>query len=316
VSNSPRLWSEEELPVFPPGMAGKNFKSLQFPLWTQNKAKLIETYLRLFVFITHHGTYIDGFAAPQDASHPDMWAAKLVLETEPKWFREFWLCDIDASGPEKLRQLRDEHIGPKRQITVLEGDFNDRVATILQSGRITEKTATFALLDQRTFECEWRTAVALSQHKSSGNKIEIFYFFPTGWIDRSIGAVRRPETQRKVERWWGRSDWADLLGMDRTLRARLVASRFEKELGYGKAEVYPIHSATHGGRVMYHMIHASDHPEALTLMVRAYRKVSGRPDLEDKEVQLDLMDFLREIQEDPIVTDNWAKAVRVIPEPD
>ena len=39
---------------------------------------------------------------------------------------------------------------------------------------------------------------------------------------------------------------------------------------------------------MYHMIHASDHPEAFPLMVRAYRKVSGRPELEDKALQLDL----------------------------
>ncbi len=298
MNNSPSLWSKGELPEFPAGMPGKNFKSLRFPLWTQNKAKLIQTYLQLFVYITHHGTYIDGFAAPQDAVHPDTWAAKLVLEMEPKWFREFWLCDIDADGQEKLRQLRDAHSGPKRQITVLEGDFNDRVSVILSSGRITEKTATFALLDQRTFECEWRTVEALSQHKASGNKIEIFYFFPTGWVDRSIAAVKRPETQKKVERWWGRSDWVDLLGMDRTARARLVAERFEKELGYGKAEVYPIHSARHGGRVMYHMIHATDHPEALTLMVRAYRKVSGRPDLEGKEEQLDLIDLLRDIQEE------------------
>jgi hypothetical protein len=41
-------------------------------------------------YITKHGTYIDGFAAPQEAEHPDMWAAKLVLEMTPKWFRNFW----------------------------------------------------------------------------------------------------------------------------------------------------------------------------------------------------------------------------------
>ena len=48
---------------------------------------------------------------------------------------------------------------------------------------------------------------------------------------------------------------------------------------------------------MYHMIHATDHPEAFSLMVRAYRKISGRPDIEVKEEQLDLLDgLLREIQ--------------------
>ena len=135
----------------------------------------------------------------------------------------------------------------------------------------------------------------LSKHKKS-NKIELFYFFPTGWIDRSIAAVKRPEKRAEVERWWGRSDWADLRRMDSLERARMVATRFEQELGYRKAAVFPIHDEKRGGRVLYHMIYASDHPEALTLMVRAYRKVSGRPDLDGKEEQLDLVELLRDIQ--------------------
>jgi hypothetical protein len=47
---------------------------------------------------------------------------------------------------------------------------------------------------------------------------------------------------------------------------------------------------------MYHMIRATDHPEAFSLMVQAYRKVSGRPDLEIKDQQLDLEELLHEIQ--------------------
>ena len=47
---------------------------------------------------------------------------------------------------------------------------------------------------------------------------------------------------------------------------------------------------------MYHMIHATDHPDAFGLMLRAYRKVSGRPDLENEPEQLDLMNMLRDIQ--------------------
>jgi hypothetical protein len=53
------------------------------------QARLIQAYLQLFEYITHHGTYIDGFAAPQEYDHPEMWAAKLVLEMKPKWFRNF-----------------------------------------------------------------------------------------------------------------------------------------------------------------------------------------------------------------------------------
>ena len=296
------LWSNDDLPEIGARLGTKNFKSLRYPLWTQNKARLIAEYLRLFVLITKHGAYIDGFAVPQDDKHPETWAAKLALEMEPKFLRDFWLCDLSSKGTKLLEGLRATHDGtgkPKRRVAVLEGDFNTRLAEILASGRITEKTATFALLDQRTFECEWRTIDALSRHKTS-NKIELFYFFPTGWIDRSIVAVKRPEKMKEVEAWWGRPDWRNLRSMDSLARARKVAGRFEQELGYGKAEIFPIHDAKEGGRVMYHMIHASDHAEALSLMVRAYRKVSGRPDLEGKKEQLDWIELLREIQAEPL----------------
>lgn len=288
------LWSADELPEAS-GVTGKDFKSLRFPLWTQNKAKLIQTYLRLFVFITHHGTYIDGFAAPQDATYPETWSAKLVLEMEPKWFRDFWLCDINAPGIKLLEELKRTHDDGKRSVSVIAGDFNKTVHQVLSSSKITEKVAAFALLDQRTFECDWETVVALSRHKT-GRKIELFYFFATGWIDRSLAAVSKPSTKERVAKWWGRPDWAILKGMDGTARAQMVAARFKTELGYATATVYPIHSEEEGGRVMYHMIHATDHPEAMPLMVRAYRKVSGRPDLEQEEVQLNMLDLLKEIQ--------------------
>jgi three-Cys-motif partner protein len=285
LTTEPMLWPEHELPRSAPKLPERHFAPLLYPLWTQNKARLIQAYLQLFEYITKHGTYIDGFAGPQDAAHLDMWSAKLVLDMTPKWFRDFWLCDISRAGIAKLRTLQAEHASSKRRVTILEGDFNEKVYDILQSGRITEKTATFALLDQRTFECQWRTVEALSRFKS-GNKIESFYFFPTGWVDRSLAAVSKPETKRKVEAWWGRADWDTLQGMDGTARALLVAQRFEDELGFGKATPYSIHSDRRGGRVMYHMIHATDHPEASSLMARAYRKVSGRPEVERHEIQL------------------------------
>jgi hypothetical protein len=34
------------------------------PVWTENKAQFIMRYLRYFVYITKHGTYIDGFSGP------------------------------------------------------------------------------------------------------------------------------------------------------------------------------------------------------------------------------------------------------------
>lgn len=68
-------------------------KELLHPIWTENKAKLIERYLYYFVLVTKHGTYIDGFAGPQEPDKPEMWAAKLVMESRPRWFHNFYLFD-------------------------------------------------------------------------------------------------------------------------------------------------------------------------------------------------------------------------------
>lgn len=296
MTRNASLFSLEQLPTIS-RLPDKDFKSLRYPLWTHNKPKLIQEYLRLFEFVTHHGVYIDGFAAPQSSSNLDTWAAKLVLEIQPKWFREFWLCDIDPIGITKLLELKSTSEDVGRSIEIVPGNFNETIYDILCSGKITESKATFALLDQRTFECEWRTVVALSRHKKK-TKIELFYFLATGWIDRSFAAVKAEATIGRIDRWWGGPGWRDLQGMNGTIRAQIVAKRFEGELGYGKATVYPIHNARCGGRIMYHMIHATDHPDAPPLMVRAYRKVSGRSDLEPKEIQSDFEAIWKKIDAD------------------
>lgn len=58
------LFAAEDLPL-QPIRRERDFRSLEHPVWTEEKAHLIQAYLRLFTFITKHGAYIDGFAAPQ-----------------------------------------------------------------------------------------------------------------------------------------------------------------------------------------------------------------------------------------------------------
>ena len=86
----------------------QTFKALARPLWTESKAKLIAAYLRYFFFITKHGAYIDGFTGPQEPAMPEMWAAKLVLESEPRWLRSFYLCEVNRERIKQIRRLRDE----------------------------------------------------------------------------------------------------------------------------------------------------------------------------------------------------------------
>src|SRR5689334_10258844 len=105
------------------------FRSHKRPLWTENKARLIERYLFYFVLITRHGAYIDGFAAPQDPKNTDSWAAKLVLESKPQLLREFWLCDIHRPGIVALKSMvATLPRVPGRRIEILTGDFNKKVS--------------------------------------------------------------------------------------------------------------------------------------------------------------------------------------------
>ena len=253
-------------------------KRLQHPVWTENKAKLIERYLYYFVLITHHGTYIDGFAGPQRPDQPNMWAAKLVLESEPMWFRHFYLFDNNKGQFSALERLRAsqptvDHKGARlhRDIDVQCTDFNVAVHKLLGSGVIAQKEATFCLLDQRTFECHWATLKALAGYKREGElKIELFYFLPQHWIKRALSGVTRNTLQ--VSDWWGKEDWSELRGMPADSIRQATVSRIQNELHYKTATPWPIFERHDGGRIMYSMIHATDHPEAPHLMSRAYEK--------------------------------------------
>jgi hypothetical protein len=60
----PLLFNATEMPPRSELHDEPTVKPLANPVWTENKAQFIMRYLRYFVFITRHGTYIDGFAGP------------------------------------------------------------------------------------------------------------------------------------------------------------------------------------------------------------------------------------------------------------
>jgi three-Cys-motif partner protein len=274
-----------ELPEGPP--PEPEIPALSDPIWTENKAKLIERYLFYFVMITKHGTYIDGFAGPQEPDKPSMWAAKLVLESEPRWFRHFYFFDKGQKQIESLERLSDSQAtDPTRQINVIAGDFNVEIKRVLNGRPVKESEACFCLLDQRTFECEWETLRYLARYKSIGNKIELFYFLPMHWFGRALAALG---DKTPVELWWGRDDWETLFRINGDQRKELIVKRFKEELGYHSVKPWPIYEKKDGGAVMYYMIHATDHPLAPGLMARAYKKaVSPREPIEQLRLELGL----------------------------
>ena len=247
------------------------FKQLKYPVWTELKARLIQKYLYYFVLITKHGTYIDGFAGPQNEKEPHLWAAKLALECEPKRLRNFFLFDKKRKQYEcliRLKKSQPECSG--REIEVRCGDFNSLIQKFLKENPIKEKEATFCLLDQRTFECHWSTVETLATHKKQGYKIELFYFLPIGWLDRAFSGIRK---KKKLKAWWGRDDWKKILDAKAYDRAILFCKRFENEFHYNYVHPWPIYEKRGGGRIMYFMIHATDHPAAPNLMWRAYTEI-------------------------------------------
>jgi three-Cys-motif partner protein len=264
----------EEIPLFPAGDFDHDppaqGRPAQFPLWTQNKARLVARYLFLFVQVTKRGTYIDGFAGPQDPEQPDLWTAKLVLESrnhEP-WLRMHHLFEIDKTKLVQLEELRQAY--PQR-VSLHPVDFNVGVGDILTEGHLAANVPAFCLLDQHTFECSWDTVRLLAGYKEPF-RIEQFYFLAAGWFGRAVAALKdRGETLR---RWWGRDDVDTFVRLGPLDRALVLARRFREELGYTYAHPFAIYEKLHGrGHVMYYMIHASDHPEAIPFMSRAYAHV-------------------------------------------
>ena len=258
-----------------PPMRGSSVEigSLPSPIWTETKAQLIQNYLRLFLFITKHGVYIDGFAGPQHKDYPDAWAAKLVLELSPPWMKSFFLCEKDRHSYAELVSMMESQPEIRgRSITRYLGDFNLWVDEVLGSGAITDNTASFALLDQHSTECHWHTVEKLAIHKLRSTKIELFYFFPTGWIHRAISETK---DDRKLDAWWGDKSWQNIKDIGQAGAATMAVEKIQS-LGYRDVKSWPICSREDGaGRTMYHMIHATDHLEAPRLMYRAYKNLIG-----------------------------------------
>ena len=57
------------------------------PLWTADKAALIDEYIHHFLLVTKHGVYLDLFAGPQRAGDTESWSVRRVLERRTSPFK-------------------------------------------------------------------------------------------------------------------------------------------------------------------------------------------------------------------------------------
>lgn len=283
-----------DLDAYPISEPAKSIRPIDVPLWTRNKALFIARYLKTFTYVTKHGTYIDAFAGPQhDTSRDKTWAVRLVMENEPAWLRNFLLFELNKDSVAKLEELKlkylERHpISPKRTVSVVPGDCNINLPRVLEANPLRENEAAFCLLDQRSTECDWQTVEFISNHKGKarGHKIEVFYFLAQGWIDRAIRSWKH-KAEDRCFRWWGRSDVLKFLQLSSYERGRAMAERFKDELGYRFAYPFPIQQDGCQGRIMFWMIHATDHERAPELMLQAYRHIGAGGGLNEPYEQLE-----------------------------
>lgn len=289
-----------DLSTLPCNDIQKRFKSTETPIWTRNKAQFIARYLKTFTFVTKHGTYIDAFAGPQHEETSEIsWAAKLVMENEPAWLRNFYLFEKDSQQVEHLQTLKDQYMArnadiKNRRVFITQGDCNEALPEFLKANPIKEKEASFCLLDQRSTECNWETVRTVAKHKgfNGGNKIELFYFLAQGWIDRAIKSWRK-DVEDRCKRWWGNDSVRQYLSLGSYDRGQVMAKRFKDEFGYAYAYPFPIQKAGVQGRVMFWMVHASDHQRAPELMWQAYKHIGAGGGVSDPLEQIEF-DVIRE----------------------
>ena len=258
-------------------------------LWTRNKAQLIAKYLREFVYVTRHGTYVDVFAGRQSDQVDASWSVEEVIDKQLDSFhlRHYWLFEKDPTKVAALEALRDAH--PELDVVVNPPcDSNRAVPAALPVGQLGEKEATFCLIDQRTTECEWSTVRHLASMKPGRYKPELFYFLAQGWFNRALKSRTTDDALAATDRWWGNEQWRSLLELSAMERAEVMASRFREELGYKTAVPWPIYDREGGSTVMFHMIHATDHDRAPRLMNSAY-EWAVKPKALPNENQLEML---------------------------
>ena len=167
------------------------------------------------------------------------------------------------------------------------------VPSLLAGGHLDPARPCFALLDQESTQLHWDTIEQLAAWKSyspppngkgrpTSCKVELWILFNSHQVINRLwphDRVRYPQSfsADTLDRMLGgRSAWWDLWDDDRPSSALVhrFAKRLREDLGYVYA-IPQIIKDPESGRPQYHMVHATDHPSAISFMRWAKRACSG-----------------------------------------
>lgn len=266
----------------------------EFHAWTMRKLEVLTAYLKMYRRVAGGGTYIDAFAGSGQARiKGDLTAGSPLRALRSGAFRDLVLFEKDPKIHADLCALvgsLEERDRLKVRIWNPPADCNEAIIELLEAGGIDKDRPCFAFLDPNSTELEWATVERLARYKPyeappPGEqlrrcKVELWILVNTHHAlgrlmpsDRTSHRVP-PHAHVLDSVMGGREAWWDLWlrswgGPD--LLASRYAERLQTELGYRWAHAQRVHDPD-TNRVQYYMVHASDHPNAHTLMRSAKKE--------------------------------------------
>ena len=288
--------TESKRPVPRPRNKMERFR--EFYGWTLNKLDVLELYLKMYRRVAGGGVFIDAFAgtgcgiATRPAGNEQREGSSIVAAKSGA-FSHLHLIKIDTNNFQQLEQTiaaLPSHITNK--ISTHRGDCNLIIPELLNSNKLDASRPCFALFDQESTQLNWNTLKVLAEWKSyeppltrNGRpqkcKAELWILF------NSYQAIYRlwprdrekyPESfsPKTLDRVFGsRDSWWDL--WEKHNPANALVPRFAEQLkSLGYQYVLPqIINSPETGKPQYHMLHATDHPSAISFMQWAKRSTDG-----------------------------------------
>lgn len=265
----------------------------EFGGWTLDKLEVLSAYLRMYRRVAGSGSYIDGFAGEGHAMiNGNATMGSPLRAASSGAFRDLFLFEQHRATHAKLKGAINALSEKQRvHLHIAEpGDMNQLLPDLLASGDVSVDKPCFAFLDPDSTQLAWQTVTILSEYKTyikprdherspQRCKVELWILLNTYQaLARLFPSDRTrhtaPPFAAKLDFVFGnREAWWDLWERP-TSNVNSLATRYSdrlrSELGYQWVRHQLVNDPT-TGRPMYHMIHASDHPAAYSLMRSAMR---------------------------------------------
>ena len=270
----------------------------EFHGWTLNKLDVFENYLKMYRRVAGGGTYIDAFAGTGKGRRVENGQSFVrdgssLIASKSGAFSTLHLIEKNKDHFELLdSEVKVLNSRQFSRIYTYHDDCNSKIRELLGGGELDMQKPCFALLDQESTQLDWDTIERLANWKTyeppptnSGRpkkcKVELWILFNSHQAMSRLWPHDRdrfPESfsPQTLDRVFGsREAWWELWEQRRTFK--ILIERFTEQLrNLGYQYVLPqLIKDPITGRPQYHMIHATDHPSAVSFMRWAKRSTDG-----------------------------------------